>query len=127
MAKAVVGALDALRDSAFVDEDPSRLSCVYVPSSAAYLSDLHKLRALMGAGERAVGLRLRVRGVDVLARRGPLVEVAVHDELAGYRIVDLTGRAIVTRAGRGPATWRVLLRRDAVGWRIAAVGPGGPA
>jgi hypothetical protein len=120
---AVVSALDALRDGAFVDADPSRLSCAYAPDSAAYRADLRKLRALMAVGERAAGLSLAVTRADVVARHGRFVEVAVRDELPAYRIVDLAGHAIVTRAGRGQQSWRVVLRRDALGWRITTVTP----
>jgi hypothetical protein len=121
---AVVRALDAARDSAFVGDDPRALGCAYVRSSAAYRADAAKLRALMSAGERADALRLTVRSVAVAARRGSVVEVVVRDELPAYRIVDLTGHPVVTRPARGLAAWRVVLRRTSEGWRILTVAPG---
>lgn len=119
----VVARLDQRRADAYSAGDPAALAGVYLPGSAALASDTAALRAYRREGVRVRGLRLRLAGVHVLARRAGRVVLRVTDRMAGYRLVDGSGQVVRREPGRGPATWRVTLRRDEGGrWRIAAVG-----
>jgi hypothetical protein len=118
---AVLRRLDARRDAAFVSGDRTALDDAYVVGSPPYVADARTLDAMLAVGERAAGLALRVRGVEVVARTPSRAVLRVVDELSPYRVVDRSGRVVVRRPGRDRRWWRVTLRRTHLGWRIAAV------
>ena len=121
----MVGALDASRDGAFADADANELDAIYVPGSAALVTDRTTLGRLVGAGQRVRGLQFVLESVRVVAQSPGEVTLAVVDTLAGYDVVDAAGVATHV-AGRGARNWTVVLRAeppDELGWRIASIAP----
>ncbi len=132
--RAVLARLDALRDQAFVQADPSLLEQVYAPGSAALAADRASLGALVSAGEKARDLRLQLVAVHAGAtasNAGGTVTLAVRDTLPPYDIVGTDG-TVAHQAGRGERAWVVVLRDVGSGgsgggrpeWRIDTIRPG---
>jgi len=119
---AVLRALDAARDAAFVDGRADELEAVYVPGSAALLADRDTLSQLVKAGQHAQGLQFQLVSVRAVSQSPGSVTLAVADTLAGYYVVGPTGAAQPV-AGRGLRTWTVVLRAQPSSgpWRIASI------
>jgi eukaryotic-like serine/threonine-protein kinase len=127
---AVLSALDCARDAAFTEGRADELDAVYVPGSAALITDRDTLSRLVKAGQHARGLRFQLASVQTVAQspgsvtaQSPgSVTLAVADTLAGYDIVGPTGSAEAV-AGRGLRTWTVVLRAQPPSgpWRIASI------
>jgi tRNA A-37 threonylcarbamoyl transferase component Bud32 len=119
---AVLSALDSARDAAFTDGRADELDAVYVPGSAALITDRDTLSRLVKAGQHAHGLRFELASVQTVAQSPGSVTLAVADTLAGYDIVGPTGSAEAV-AGRGLRTWTVVLRAQPSSgpWRIASI------
>ncbi|MFL6136186.1 MAG: hypothetical protein ACJ74O_00085, partial [Frankiaceae bacterium] len=122
----VLRRLDAARDAAFAAGVPSSLADVYVRGSPPLRLDEGRLRGLARAGRRTVGLALRVTSAVVVYRSPAVTTLDVVDALPPYRVVDRAGTVVARSPGRGPAAWRIVLRRTGQGWRIAAVTAGPP-
>ncbi len=95
---------------------------MYVPGSAALISDRDTLSRLVKAGLHADGLRFQLVSVRTLSQSPGSVTLAVADTLAGYDVVGPTGSAEAV-AGRGLRTWTVVLRAQPSSgpWRIATI------
>jgi serine/threonine protein kinase len=119
----IMAELDALRDQAFVDDDPAKLARVYLATSPAFAADRQALAALVALGGHAVGLRLHVASVAVTTRTPTRVVLDVRDVLPGYDIA-LPDGAVRHETGRGERRWAITLRQvggAAAGWRIETV------
>jgi hypothetical protein len=121
---AVVGALDASRDSAFADADANELDTIYVPGSPALAADRVTLGRLVGAGQRVRGLQFLLESVRVVSQSPGDVTLTVADTMAAYEVVDAGGVATQI-SGRGVRNWTVVLSAEPVGsrWRIASIEP----
>ena len=124
---AVLDRLDRARARAFATGDLDLLNRVHAPGSPTLARDRASLAALLRAGLRAEGLRLRLHAVSVVgsqraggAPAGP-VTLRVEDSMTGYRLVSVDGTVVAERPDRARAAWTVTLRRSPGGWSIAQV------
>jgi eukaryotic-like serine/threonine-protein kinase len=119
---AVLTALDTARDAAFADARADELEAVYVPGSAALVTDRDTLSQLVKAGQHARGLHFALVSVREVSLSPGEVTLAVQDTLAGYEVVG-PGGAVAPIAGRGLRSWTVVLRtQSSTGpWRIASI------
>jgi serine/threonine protein kinase len=121
---AVIGRLDDRRDGAFAAGDGALLDQVYAPASAPLAADRARLRAMLAAGDRADGLVLTVRSLEVVGVSSKSVRLRVADELGPYSFVDTTGATVQRLPARPLTTWAITLVRVVAGedgWRIAAI------
>jgi hypothetical protein len=120
----VIGRLDDRRDGAFAAGDGALLDQVYAPASAPLAADRARLRAMLAAGDRADGLVLTVRSLEVVGVSSKSVRLRVADELGPYSFVDTTGATVQRLPARPLTTWAITLVRVVAGedgWRIAAI------
>ena len=119
----VLDQLDAARADAFARADPALLQQVWSPGSAGRAADVDVVRRLAAAGQRAVGLRHRLRDVQVVRASPTATRLRVVDVLAAHEVLDREGRAVSRVAERGSTTWSVSLVHSATGWRLGSVEP----
>ena len=100
--------------------EPSRSGGFWAPDGSAYA---------FVAGERLVQFRLNDRSTTVLADVGPLAFPVSGDwHTAGDIVIaDITGRIVVTTAGTGSGSSRVLHEADGIQRRVAGFLPGSRA
>ncbi len=121
---ATLSRLDQQRSRAFAAGEPARLREVYAPASPAFSRDAGVLGRLADAGLRARGLRLTATRVEVTARSGARIRLAVSDVMPPYRLVDAAGTVVERRSGRGLRSWTVVLTRVGRQWRVYDVARG---
>jgi hypothetical protein len=115
---ATLARLDRARSTAFAEGDAAGLRAVYAAGAPALARDRAVLGRLTDAGLRADGLRLTASSVTVRGRTGGRVRLAVTDVMPPYRLVDAAGAVAERRAGRGAASWTVVLAREHDGWKV---------
>jgi hypothetical protein len=116
----VLHQLDRRRERAFALGDPQRLATVYTRRSAALAADRAAMAAYLERGLTVDGASFRL--LDVHARRlasGDVVLRAV-DRLRPVTARTASGADVPLPRDR-PPVHRLVLRRGAGGWRIAAV------
>lgn len=119
--KDVLTTLDERRSAAFATGAGALLGEVYAAGSAPLARDVAVLTELTGRHLRADGLRLHVDEVTVVSAGTTSATLLVVDHLAPYRLVDLTGAAVMNEPGRGPVSWLLTMTADPDGWRISDV------
>ena len=119
----VLDQLDEARADAFARADPAPLQQVWSPGSAGRTADVDVVRRLAAAGQRAVGLRHRLRDVQVVRASPTATRLRVVDVLAAHEVLDRDGTAVRRVAERGSTAWSVSLVHSAAGWRLGSVEP----
>ncbi|MGN6687136.1 MAG: hypothetical protein ACTHK1_06330 [Actinomycetales bacterium] len=118
-ARRVLTELDERRAFAFATDDQEALRALYEPQSQTLRSDLAALQALHDRGVVAVGLRLPVRAVSVVAVSGGAATLRVTDERDAYQVIDADGTVVEWVPGRGERSWVVGLVQSGGGWRYS--------
>ncbi|MGN6523721.1 MAG: hypothetical protein ACTHMZ_11065, partial [Actinomycetes bacterium] len=118
-ARRVLTELDERRAFAFATDDQEALRALYEPQSQALRSDLAALQALHDRGVVAVGLRLPVRAVSVVAVLGDAATLRVTDERDAYQVIDADGTVVERVPSRGERSWVVGLVQSGGGWRYS--------
>jgi hypothetical protein len=116
----VLERLDRRRARAFATGDPALLAAVYQPGSAVLAADRATLAAYAARGLTVEGATFRL--LDVRSRRLAPGEMALRvvDRLAPVTARTNAGAKVRLPHDR-PTVHRLVLRRGADGWRIAAV------
>jgi hypothetical protein len=119
---ALIAGLYTRRTAAFTNGDAALLAEVYPRGSALLDRDTAALRTLQEAGRTLAGYAPEVRRLEsVLPIGGGRVELAVVDDLPGYRVEPAGqpgGSPTQEVPGRGEAAVRVVLVDTPAGWRI---------
>jgi hypothetical protein len=118
---AVLHRWDERRSAAWAAGDLRALGRLYVAGSAAGRADVAMLRAWRARGLRVEALEVQVLRVDVRRRVQRRVALVVTDRLVGATAVGPGVREPLPTDR--PSTRRVVLRRLAGQWRVAAVSP----
>lgn len=118
-AAAVLRAWDKGRSRAYASGDVEGLARLYAPRSGAGRADVRLLRSYLDRGLRVTGLRVQVLSLQVLSHHRHRWTLRVTDRVAGGVAVG-GGRRWSLPRDRA-STSRVVLRRGAGGWRVAAV------
>jgi hypothetical protein len=121
--RSIVGSLDSARADAFAAGDPAALAAVYAPGSPLLAADRDAIGRLGAAGQRARGVRHRIRSLAVVSHDAHVVVLRVVDELAAYEVVDAGGRVVSRTTPRGAASFVVRIVNTPAGWRLQDVTP----
>lgn len=121
----VVANLDRLRARAFDAADTAALSQVYVPSAAAYATDVATIRSMIDAGEHAQGFVATVTAVKPLSGTPTTERLHVVDRLSRYVLVDANGTVVDSGAARRATSFTMTLAKIDGTWRVAAISPRG--
>ena len=106
---------DRRRARAYRLGDPSALSGLYVAGSRTG-PQMAVLREYLDRDLRVTGMRTQLLGADVVERGERRLTVLVTDVLTGA--VAMSGRRRWSLPRDRPSTRRVVLVRDAGGWRV---------
>ncbi len=111
--------LDRRRAAAYAAADPAALRRVYVARTTAMRQDRALLMRYRRRGLRVVGMRMRILGLRVRARRRDRVVLVVRERLVRATVRGAGTRRLVD----GDVDEHVLTLRDAAGrgWRVASV------
>ena len=119
----VLDRLDAARARAFAAADASQLACVYAADSPLLAADRAAIARLAASGQRARGVRHAVRSAAATSYDASTATLRVVDVLAGYEVVDTSGRVLQRTGPRAAVTFVVTLRRTPAGWLLHSVLP----
>lgn len=122
--RTILGRLDQARSAAFAAGDPDALAAVYAAGSPLLAADRAAMSRLTAAGQRAQGVRHRIRSVATMRQNDRAAVLRVVDELVGYVVVDAAGRVVQRTAPRSAASFVVRMVRTGAGWRLQQITPG---
>jgi hypothetical protein len=112
-------AWDRRRAAAWAEDDPSALRALYLPGSSTGRRDVAMLAAYHRRGLQVTTMRRQVLAVQVRDSDPRTLSLVVTDRLVEARVTGRGVRAVLPRSR--PATRRIVLRHERVGWRVDEV------
>jgi hypothetical protein len=112
-------AWDRRRAAAWAEDDPSALRALYLPGSSTGRRDVAMLAAYHRRGLQVTTMRRQVLAVQVRDSDPRTLSLVVTDRLVEAWVTGRGVRAVLPRSR--PATRRIVLRHERVGWRVDEV------